>query len=106
VTPTRREETPAALPSLSAKEAEILELVVGAERFGLELVTLSGGSIRRGTVYVTLGRMEEKGFVRSRPDPSQPGVTLPRRLYRATALGEAALASRQALSRLVARGAR
>jgi DNA-binding HxlR family transcriptional regulator len=106
MTSSRRAEAPATPPSLSAKEAEILEYVVGVERFGLELVTLSDGSIRRGTVYVTLGRMEEKGFVRSRPDPSQPGVSLPRRLYRATALGEAALSSRRALSRLVARGAR
>lgn len=106
MSPPRNEETPAALPSLSPKEAEILAHVVGVERFGLELVTLSDGAIRRGTVYVTLGRMEEKGFVTSRPDPSQPGVTLPRRLYRATALGEATLAARRALHRLVARGAR
>ncbi len=102
----REEDRPAALPSLSPKEAEILAHVVGVERFGLELVTLSDGAIRRGTVYVTLGRMEEKGFVTSRPDPAQPGVTLPRRLYRATALGEASLSARRVLRRLVARVAR
>jgi PadR family transcriptional regulator PadR len=94
------------LPSLSPKEGEILEQLGAGERFGLELVTLSGGSIRRGTVYVTLGRMEEKGFVTSRPDPKQEGVTLPRRLYRATAVGRAALAARQQLAAAFSRGAR
>ena len=31
--------------------------------YGLELVTESEGALKRGTVYVTLGRLEEKGYV-------------------------------------------
>lgn len=90
-------------PSLSPKEAEVLALLRSGERFGLQIVDESNGAIARGTIYVTLGRMEEKGFVTSRADPAsagQPG--LPRRLYRATALGQAALEAREALSLVLA----
>jgi PadR family transcriptional regulator PadR len=93
MTSTRREKQ--SIPSLSAKEAEVLALLAGGEMFGLQIVEASAGGIARGTIYVTLGRMEEKGFVTSRPDPKsagQPG--LPRRLYRATPLGAAALRAR------------
>ena len=31
--------------------------------FGLALVERSGGALKRGTVYVTLGRMEAKGLL-------------------------------------------
>lgn len=56
--------------------------------YGLELVRASGGSLRRGTVYVTLGRMEEKGYVESHPEVQERGaIGLPRRLYRPTGLG-------------------
>jgi DNA-binding PadR family transcriptional regulator len=38
-------------------------------------------------VYVTLGRMEEKGLLESRQEPLPPGaIGLPRRLYRPTGL--------------------
>lgn len=58
--------------------------------FGLEIVERSGGAVKRGTVYVTLGRMQEKGFVRSRTEPPAPGaIGLPRRLYRPTSFGAA-----------------
>ena len=54
---------------VSAKEAEVLALLApGRELFGLQLVELAGGRLKRGTVYVTLGRMEEKGLVASRLD--------------------------------------
>jgi DNA-binding PadR family transcriptional regulator len=36
--------------------------------YGLKLIKASDERLKRGTVYVTLGRMEEKGFVRSRID--------------------------------------
>ncbi len=46
----------------SRTETLILDLLrQGRERYGLELVEASGGRVKRGTVYVTLGRMEEKG---------------------------------------------
>jgi DNA-binding PadR family transcriptional regulator len=79
---------PARVSSLSSKEALILALLTGGEMYGLELVAASNGALKRGTVYVTLGRMEEKGYVTSRLDDElPPGGGLPRRLYQPTALG-------------------
>ena len=72
----------------SAKETLILEALREREMFGLELVEASSSRLKRGTVYVTLGRMEEKGYVESRLEERHPGaIGLPRRLYRATAFG-------------------
>lgn len=78
----------ALVPRASATEALILGLLRDNEMYGLQLVQASGGALKRGTVYVTLGRMQEKGFVESRPEARQAGVSgLPRRLYRPTGLG-------------------
>jgi DNA-binding PadR family transcriptional regulator len=75
-------------PSLSRTERCILTLLTHGEAFGLELVQKSDGALKRGTVYVTLGRMEEKEYVESRLEPLSPGgIGLPRRLYRPTAYG-------------------
>lgn len=81
---------PAINPTLPAKERLILELLVSSgPMYGLQLVEHSNGALKRGTVYVTLGRMEAKGFVESEQEPLPPGaIGLPRRLYRPTALGE------------------
>lgn len=60
--------------------------------YGLQLVESSGGALKRGTVYVTLGRMEAKGYVTSEQEASLPGaIGLPRRVYAPTALGRRAL---------------
>jgi DNA-binding PadR family transcriptional regulator len=85
----------ARLPTLSPKEALILELLIGAkEMYGLELVAASDGALKRGTVYVTLGRMEEKGYVDSRLEDAPPSAGgLPRRIYAATTLGREVLAA-------------
>jgi DNA-binding PadR family transcriptional regulator len=57
--------------------------------YGLQLVEQSGGALKRGTVYVTLGRMEAKGFVASEQEEMPPGaIGLPRRIYKPTGLGE------------------
>ena len=70
-------------PRLSAKEALILDLLRGSEKYGLELVTASDGALKRGTVYVTLGRMEDKGLIVSRVEGDTPALGgLPRRLYK------------------------
>jgi PadR family transcriptional regulator PadR len=89
------------IPSLSAKEALILQLLGRSrEMYGLELVAASDGGLKRGTVYVTLGRMERKGFVTSAPEPeSPPGGGLPRRLYSATPHGRQVLAALTGLRR-------
>jgi DNA-binding PadR family transcriptional regulator len=67
----------------------ILDLLAQAvESYGLELVETSGGRLKRGTVYVTLGRMVEKGYLTSVQEAQGPGaIGLPRRLYRMTPLG-------------------
>ena len=76
------------LPSMSRTESLVMELLRGAERYGLELVDASGGALKRGSVYVILARMEEKGFIDSRQEEREPRASgLPRRLYRATPYG-------------------
>jgi DNA-binding PadR family transcriptional regulator len=76
-------------PFPSAIEAKILRLLVHhGESYGLAMVKASDGELKRGTIYVTLGRMEEKGLVESRQEESTPNyIGIPRRLYKATALG-------------------
>lgn len=80
---------PDTVPRLSGKESVILDLLAErGEMYGLELVSASAGRIKRGTAYVTLGRMEEKGYLESRQeDPVPSAIGLPRRLYRPTPLG-------------------
>jgi PadR family transcriptional regulator PadR len=76
------------MPTLSGKETVILELLLdGQEMYGLELVGASRRRLKRGTVYVTLQRMEEKGYVQSRTEADRGEPGLPRRLYKATAAG-------------------
>lgn len=75
------------LPRLSRTERHILELLAAqGELFGLQMVERSEGRLKRGTVYVTLGRMLEKGYLESRQEALDPGAIgrLPRRLYRPT----------------------
>jgi DNA-binding PadR family transcriptional regulator len=74
--------------SMSATEALLLDLLEDGEQFGLALVANSGGRVKRGSVYVTLSRMEAKGFVESRQEERPSGaIGLPRRLYKATPYG-------------------
>lgn len=77
-------------PSLSHKEFIILEMLVHhGEMFGLEMVETSEGELKRGTIYVTLQRMAEKGYVESREETrTEPEIGIPRRKYQATGLGE------------------
>ena len=76
------------LPSMSRTESLVMELLRGHDRYGLELVDASEGALKRGSVYVILARMEEKGFVQSRQEErTQVSSGLPRRLYRATPYG-------------------
>jgi DNA-binding PadR family transcriptional regulator len=73
---------------VSAKELLVLELLASGSMYGLELVAASAGELKRGTVYVTLGRMEEKGYIKSRQENAPPAAGgLPRRIYELTALG-------------------
>ena len=76
------------IPRLSTTERLILDLLRERELFGLQLVEQSEGALKRGTVYVTLGRMQDKGYVESRTEPLPAGaIGLPRRWYRPTDYG-------------------
>jgi len=77
-------------PKLSRKEFKVLELLIAkGEMFGLEMVEASEGELKRGTIYVTLQRMGDKGYIESREEPrTMPEIGIPRRKYSATGLGE------------------
>src|SRR5215217_4278358 len=79
------------LPSVSRKELLILDMLLENKRelYGLEMVEASGGDLKRGTIYVTLQRMQEKGLVDSKPEPRiAPEIGIPRRLYNVTGYGQ------------------
>ena len=93
-----------AVMSLPRKERLILELLTSeGPMFGLQLVEHSDGALKRGTVYVTLGRMEAKRLVESQQEQLPPGgIGLPRRIYRPTALGTRVLRAWNAFTRELA----
>jgi DNA-binding PadR family transcriptional regulator len=75
--------------------------------YGLQLVAQSGKRLKRGTVYVTLMRMEEKGYIVSRIERrahSEGG--LPRRIYEPTAFGRRVLNAWAHVARLLPEFAR
>ncbi|HEX8738028.1 MAG TPA: helix-turn-helix transcriptional regulator [Pyrinomonadaceae bacterium] len=80
---------------LSKTEALILQIMSEngfREMYGLELLKLSNGGIKRGTIYTTLQRMEDKGFVTSYQEEKPDDVSgIPRRLYEITGSGQRAL---------------
>jgi len=72
---------------LSPLEALVLDLLAAhGPTYGLDLVARADGRLKRGSIYVTLGRMEQKGLVTSELE-IRPGEGPARRLYEPTALG-------------------
>jgi PadR family transcriptional regulator, regulatory protein PadR len=90
--------------TLSAKERVVLELLVSSgSMYGLQLVQQSRGGLKRGTVYVTLGRMEQKGLIESRQEAvNSDADAISRRMYRPTAYGERVLHTWTAVARALA----
>lgn len=90
-------------PKLSLNEAIIAHLLRQSSPeplFGLELVRRSSTGklqLKKGTIYVTLERMEKKGLVLSELETSPPphikegDFYIPRRMYKLTPVGEQAL---------------
>ena len=73
---------------LPATEQFILSLLANdGASYGLQLVEASKGRLKRGGIYVTLGKMEEKGLVSSSLQPDG------RRIYELKGLGHRALAA-------------
>lgn len=84
------------IPRLGKKDVVILDLLpAGKEMYGLEMVKASGGKLDRTSVYVYLARLEEKGFLESRQVKQEGASGMPRRLYRITGAGVAALIANQ-----------
>jgi DNA-binding PadR family transcriptional regulator len=83
---------------LSATETLVLwMLITHGEMYGLQIVQQSQGEIARGSVYVLLDRMEDKGLVESQQEAKEPGVSgIPRRLYKPTGAGVQVLEAWQA----------
>ena len=77
---------------ITPTESLILSLLIArpAGAYGSELVNVSGDKLKRGTVYTLLGRLEDKGLVKSKEDPPTPELALPRTSYRITAQGQRA----------------
>nr|WP_296020852.1 PadR family transcriptional regulator [uncultured Acidovorax sp.] len=74
---------------ITKTEAIILEQLVaaaGSEMYGLQMVNKSGGTLKMGSVYVLLGRLEDKGLVVSRREEN-PSSAIPRVLYKVTGAG-------------------
>jgi DNA-binding PadR family transcriptional regulator len=92
-----------------ATETELLVLrLLGTEAagmYGLELVRSSAGKLKGNSVYVTLGRLEEKGFIKSHTEQQTTHACMPRPTYRLTAEGRYALEAAELLG-LCAAGVR
>lgn len=80
------------IPRITNTEALIMKVLLdkaGTEIYGWELMEASDGKLKRGTVYVILNRMEDKGFIESRKENRRDGARgLPRRMYKLTGLGQ------------------
>ncbi len=84
----------------------MLELLSDGEKYGLELVRESRGSLKRGTIYTTLSRMQDKGLVESRSEDKPDHVPgIPRRLYRPTPDGARLLAAEELAETFLYQGA-
>lgn len=82
-------------PFPPAEESIIEVLLSNGPTIGLNIFKLSNGKVKRGSVYVLLGRLEEKGFVEI-ANPSAP-----RPEYRLTPLGKARYKTWQTIKKLM-----
>lgn len=79
-------------PKLSKIEYVVLDLLrSGRAMYGLEMVHDSEGKLKRGTIYTTLNRMIDKGYLKSHVDKEPHVSGLPRRKYQISAEGQAVL---------------
>ncbi len=80
------------MSSITRKEEVIMTLLLEhSEMYGLDMVN-SSSEIKRGTVYVTLGRMEDKGLISSKERKPPKGSRGPsRRVYKLTGAGQRAI---------------
>lgn len=93
-------------PRLTPQELLIMRLLLEEPGglYGLEIVARSDERVKRGSVYVLLDRLEDKGFVKSkctRPPKTQGG--LPRPVYRPTGEGSRIVAAYEVFEASLAR---
>jgi len=75
---------------ISRTEFIILQLMIrdGRDLYGLGMVKKSKNRLKRGTIYTTLSRMEDKGLITSEKESTvKQGLTAKRRMYSITGLG-------------------
>jgi DNA-binding PadR family transcriptional regulator len=95
--PSQPQQAPPADRALvSSREADILEILIPGEKYGLEIADRvgerRGKEMPIGSLYTTMDRMQAKGLVESRlgdPHPDRGGNR--RRFYRVTGIGRRAL---------------
>lgn len=85
----------------SGKELEVLRILQSEPTgmYGLQVVEASNKRISRASIYVLLGRLEEKGFVKVLKDPKpaeHPGM--PRPIYQLTGAGQRAVSAADLVS--------
>lgn len=95
-------------PFATETELLVLRLLrdVPAGMYGLQLIEASDRKLKRGTIYVTLGRLQEKGFVDSRTPRQSNHAGLPRPIYKLNGAGERALAAAELMGLDLSRVAR
>lgn len=71
----------------SPLEAKVLQIIL-QHGWGYGLALSKAAGIKRGSIYVILGRLEDKGLVNSwEEEPPIDYVGIPRRYYQATKQG-------------------
>ncbi len=80
------------------KDIVVLRLLaISSEMYGLQMVNVSCGGLRIGTIYVLLWRMKEDGLVTSRAEVRGDGNTCQtRQLYRISDAGRGHLLAHEA----------
>ena len=75
---------------MNREQLHALKIVAALEEcYGKEVVLCSGSVLKRGTVYVVLGRLEEQGWLKSREEEVTPDyIGIPRRLYSLSERGQ------------------
>lgn len=88
------------VPNITNTEVLIMNVLLdksNSEIYGWELMDASNGSLKRGTIYVILNRMEEKGLIISRKEVRRKGERgLPRRMYKLTGHGYTTISALEA----------
>lgn len=93
-------------PALSGIEYHIMEMLDrNGEMFGLQMVDESDGILKKGTVYVTLGRMVDKDLLTSREEAGGDDSPSVRRLYTPTDYGKRVFKAQEIALKYLSMGA-